>query len=643
MPIIKPPIEKLGEKDLPRHLAGTIFISFCWLLAISLSLYWNLYNQNIVTEESARIEARTAFFKIKIFRDWMTQKEMVYAKVSGSTPPNPYLRIPEKNVRINGKEFTMVNPAYMTRQVQELQQNEEGVLGHITSLDPINPGNRPDPWEKNSLEIFRDRKKGSTTEEISDLQLLNDKYYMRLIKPLITDKSCQRCHNPKVYKIGSLRGGISVSIPMAKRYTVARSQLKVLITAHGIILILGLVGIGSWYFYGRRRITERNKNLKELHIRNTAIETSSTAIIITEPDPDNTISYVNKAFYTMWQYDESDEITGKFPAEIMRIEEINDIIEQINELGNWFSELKAGRKDGTPFFALLSASRIIDDKGRNIGIIFSFSDITMRKNTELDLKKSRKEIKERNDLIEKDLDLAVRVQKELLGTDIPSSDYLKIQYRYVPVEKLSGDYFTFFNPEEKIIGIFLGDVSGHGVAPALFHSLIKSSTDKACSRNCMDPSDFLQQLNTDLMGKMASYFVTGIYCVFMPDKKTGGVIMHFSNAGSPAPVTISSNGEASTFDFSSRMLGIDEKSRFELRTVHLGKGDRLFLFTDGVTETRDKNNEMIGDENRLPVLVKNSMTDELGGSLDRVIENLKSYGNLSVFKDDIVLIGVEII
>ena len=87
MPIKKSPAEKPGEKDLPRQITGTILISFCWLAAILLSLYWDIHNQNIVTEESARIEARTAFFKMKIFRDWMIQKEKVYAKVSQSTPP----------------------------------------------------------------------------------------------------------------------------------------------------------------------------------------------------------------------------------------------------------------------------------------------------------------------------------------------------------------------------------------------------------------------------------------------------------------------------------------------------------------------------------------------------------------------------
>jgi len=72
------------------------------------------------------------------------------------TPPNPYLsHIPERDIKLpSGKTLTLVNPAYMTRQVYDMAKKEFGTLGHITSLRPVNPGNAPDLWEARALESF---------------------------------------------------------------------------------------------------------------------------------------------------------------------------------------------------------------------------------------------------------------------------------------------------------------------------------------------------------------------------------------------------------------------------------------------------------------------------------------------------------
>lgn len=70
-----------------------------------------------------------------------------------NSPPNPYLlQIPDRDVTTaKGKSLTLINPAYMTRQVYELAEQQSGVRGHITSLNPLRPQNGPDEWERKAL------------------------------------------------------------------------------------------------------------------------------------------------------------------------------------------------------------------------------------------------------------------------------------------------------------------------------------------------------------------------------------------------------------------------------------------------------------------------------------------------------------
>ncbi|GAG33923.1 unnamed protein product, partial [marine sediment metagenome] len=108
------------------------------------------------TLEAARIQARTAHAKDVIYRRWNAGYGGVYVPVTKKTQPNPYLSgIPERDITTpSGRTLTLINPAYMTRQVHELAKEKYGVLGHITSLNPIRPQNAPDPWEIKALEEF---------------------------------------------------------------------------------------------------------------------------------------------------------------------------------------------------------------------------------------------------------------------------------------------------------------------------------------------------------------------------------------------------------------------------------------------------------------------------------------------------------
>ncbi|MHC4323354.1 MAG: PAS domain-containing protein [Planctomycetota bacterium] len=216
-----------------------------WTVFVSLVLLWSLIQQNRETLEAVRVQAKTAFEKDLAYRRWAAMHGGLYVPATEQTPPNPYLAsVDEREITTpSGRRLTLMNPAYMTRQVHEMETEQHGLRGHITSLNPIRPANAADAWETEALRAFE---KGA--KEVSSVEKLDNQAYMRLMYPMVTEQSCLKCHAEQGYKVGDLRGGISVSVPMAPLQAVARGHMAALVLGHGLIWLLGIVGI---YIGGR--------------------------------------------------------------------------------------------------------------------------------------------------------------------------------------------------------------------------------------------------------------------------------------------------------------------------------------------------------------------------------------------------------
>ncbi len=209
-----------------------------WILAICLSLAWNWHKAEESAVMFAGSEARASYEKDLVYRRWAAIQGGVYVPPSETTPPNTYLsHIPDRDITtVNGKKLTLVNPAYMTRQVHMMGKEQYGIQSKITSLKPLNPINAPDTWEAAALKKLETGSREIVTRE-SDGEIL------RLIRPLVTEKPCLRCHASQGYKEGDIRGGISVSVPFSPYATAAKGQQRQLLFAHLLICILGLLGL----------------------------------------------------------------------------------------------------------------------------------------------------------------------------------------------------------------------------------------------------------------------------------------------------------------------------------------------------------------------------------------------------------------
>ena len=246
-----------GSANLKKYLWMLVLI---WTVGILASLGLNIYQLRQSILRVARTSAEISYSKDILYRRWVSKQGGVYVPVSEMTPANPYLKVPNRDIMTPaGLSLTLVNPAYMTRQVNELAMEMNGLQGHITSLNPIRPENRPDPWETAALKTFE-----RETKETGSIEMKSGKEYFRFMRPFVTEKSCLKCHAAQGYKEGDIRGGISISIPMEPLRTIERSRMADLTIAHSLLWIIGLVGIGVGTRRLRRQTLLREKLEEEL-------------------------------------------------------------------------------------------------------------------------------------------------------------------------------------------------------------------------------------------------------------------------------------------------------------------------------------------------------------------------------------------
>ena len=141
-------------------------------------------------------------------RIWNAEHGGVFVVQTPRDPPNPYLNHPERSTAtVTGKPLTLLNPAYMTRQMSDILQREAGVKIHLTSLKQLNPGNKASDWEARALVDFE---RGAKKEviEMFDQQSIKT---ARFMAPLFIQQPCLACHLQQGYKLGEVRGGIGAS------------------------------------------------------------------------------------------------------------------------------------------------------------------------------------------------------------------------------------------------------------------------------------------------------------------------------------------------------------------------------------------------------------------------------------------------
>ena len=228
---------------LVRQRRWWVLLFLLWGMAVWMALATHITDIRAQSNRIATEGARNMFRMVVLTRSWNSSHGGVYVPVTPKTQPNPYLDVARRDVTTtDGQALTLVNPAYMTRLIAEMAESDSGAIFRLTSLRPVRPQNAPDDWERAALLSFESGNKETVavTQGDSNEQL-------RYMAPLLVQQSCMSCHARQGYKVGDVRGGISVSqryapIEAATRAGVQQSQLTygavfVMVTVLGWLLL----------------------------------------------------------------------------------------------------------------------------------------------------------------------------------------------------------------------------------------------------------------------------------------------------------------------------------------------------------------------------------------------------------------------
>jgi diguanylate cyclase (GGDEF)-like protein len=243
-----------AQRDRRRIIRNIVAAVLGYTLMVVLLFVWTLAQLDAETFALAQKEARANFDKDQAFRAWGTSHGGVYVPVTEKTPSSPYMaHIPERDITTpSGKRLTLMNPAYMLRQMMQQYGDLYGVKGRITSLTPLNPDNVPDAWEQAALESFIDE-----SDEVTEITAIDGMPYLRLMKPMMTRSGCLLCHGHQGYEVGNIRGGVGVAVPMKPYLDVVSGRKINTAILLGGVWVFGLTGIGLFGYRGLHRVEER--------------------------------------------------------------------------------------------------------------------------------------------------------------------------------------------------------------------------------------------------------------------------------------------------------------------------------------------------------------------------------------------------
>ena len=218
-------------------ISNILYISWTVLLITILAII--IHRNYKYAKDIALHEAKTSVNKDLAYRSWVASHGGVYVPVTKRTPPNPYLaHIKNRDFSVNGRQYTLMNGAYTLSQMMKDYKKLYGVETHLTSKKLLNPKNQPDEWETQALDNIEHSRK-----QFYELQKIDNKEYFRLMNPLVTKKSCLKCHAFQGYQVGDIRGGVSVAIPMESLYSDAFKNSLLVSVFFFIIWVLGILGI----------------------------------------------------------------------------------------------------------------------------------------------------------------------------------------------------------------------------------------------------------------------------------------------------------------------------------------------------------------------------------------------------------------
>jgi sigma-B regulation protein RsbU (phosphoserine phosphatase) len=385
-----------------------------------------------------------------------------------------------------------------------------------------------------------------------------------------------------------------------------------------------------------------------LDLKDRALAAAVEGITISDPSlPDNPLIYANSGFERLTGYP-AQSVRGK-NCRFLQGPDTDPVTAEtirraISEKTECTVEILNYRRDGSQFWNRLSITPVRDTQGNVTNFIGVQSDITARRNAE-------DALKEANSKMKSDLEAAARVQQSMLPQTLPQTEGFRFAYRYRPCDELAGDILNCFSLDQDHVAVYVVDVSGHGVAASLLsvtlnrmllpipgQSILYTASDTNQSEAQVAPPRIVaERLNRQFpFDERTSQFFTMLYGVL--DTRTA--MFKYVSAGHPPLILCRPDGKTRELRRDQFPIGIVSDATYVEDTVHLKPGERLFLYTDGVTEACGESGEQY-ESHRLCRTIATSKEETLDAALGGILDSVGSFCGGIEIRDDISLLGVE--
>jgi sigma-B regulation protein RsbU (phosphoserine phosphatase) len=236
--------------------------------------------------------------------------------------------------------------------------------------------------------------------------------------------------------------------------------------------------------------------------------------------------------------------------------------------------------------------------------------------------------------LQREMQLAHELQMKLLPSgDIVAPD-ARVAARVVPAESVGGDFYNLFRLAHGCTGVMIGDVSGHGYQAALIMALTMSASTIQAQRT-NDPGEALHALFSSVREELATteMFISAFYAIV--DKNAGEI--WYANTGHPHAFVFGADGSFERLAAADPPLGMGERRPVTVRRSWDPKGDLLVLFTDGISDARNRAGERLG-ETKILAAVKDDRAKAPVVILERLFEMLERHMERAPQRDDLTLV-----
>jgi len=350
-------------------------------------------------------------------------------------------------------------------------------------------------------------------------------------------------------------------------------------------------------------------------------------------DKNNAVVFMNKAMLNYYQHNPEDVdshiVVRQKPAQSIQAMDYERVISTALNVSEYDREIKIGNK----VFAVIS-SPLVNEFGEAEFTVEVFRDVTRLKNLQNTIMKQNKKF-------ENDLVMAKMLQRKLLPNSSPNAR-ITFTYLYKPCDMLGGDFVDIYNMGKDHLGVYIADVSGHGVSASILTVFLRSTISKRMT----SPSEALNSLYREYNKNNfeSEVYFTVFYAIY--DLRNN--MLTYSNAGHNAtPVLYNKNRRDRQIYLTTPGLPISnwaETISYSENSIRVDPGDLLFLYTDGLAEIKNADKEMFGQE-RINAALRSLEGGDHHKMLDQMLANAYRYANISnesMQADDITMSFIEL-